>query len=186
MSTLIFDAVVNPESVVAPDSEPDPHNAGLLTLTATAAIATYGGAIHASDGLFEFGRGALSAVLAAGGAWILAVPSLVIVGALLGSSLSWRRTVYATLVSVNFGGLCFLASIPIIALMEATWAMPGWDPRLLINLLVVTGIGFSSVLVFMRTMAAMEAPRLLHFVWISLFGALFIEFAVLGGLTHFL
>ena len=125
MSTLILEAVVNPESAVSPDVEPNTRHAAMLAGSATASIAAYGGAIHASDGLLEIGRGALSAVLAAGGAWSLAVPSLVVVGALLGSTLSWRRTVYATLVAVNFGGFCFLASIPIIVLLETTWAACG-------------------------------------------------------------
>jgi len=181
---LIADAVTNPEGAVAERDPPLAH-ATTLAATATVAIATWGGAIHAADGLGALASGSLAAVAAAGGAWTLAVPSLVVLGALTGSSLPWRRTAYATLVTVNFGGLCFAASVPVIALMEHTWSTAGWDPRMLINGMVLLGIGFSSIIVFLRTMAALEPLRLLHLVWISLFGALFLELAVLFDLATF-
>lgn len=180
----LTDTVVHPEHAVA-DPDPPLRDAATLAGIATASIAAWGAAIHVSDGLLAAAHGGLAAVAAAAGAWTLAVPSLVVLGALDGSKLPWRQTAHATLVTVNFGGLCFFASIPVLWLMEHTWAAPGWDPRPLINLLVLLGIGGSSVLVFLRSMRAVERFRLLHLAWITLFGALFLELATLFDLATF-
>jgi len=62
-----------------------PSRAEQLALVALAAggIAAYGGMAHAAEGSLAMAAGALRALLAGGGAWVLSAPALVVLGALI-------------------------------------------------------------------------------------------------------
>jgi hypothetical protein len=127
--------------------------------------------------------GALRALSVAATAWALAVPALVVLGPLLGSPSPWRKVVLASLVAVNFGGLSFMASIPVVMLLEV--ASPFSWTRPLVNSMVVVGVGSCSTLIFERAMARLEGHRAFHRVWMGVFGVLFLEFAWFIDLFRF-
>jgi hypothetical protein len=95
----------------------------------------------------------------------------------------WRKAALASLVTVSFGGLAFLASIPIVTLLEVS--SPSAWTRPLINTLVVVGVGGCSTLVFQRAMARLEGRRVLHTLFMGVFGLLFVELAFLIDLFRF-
>lgn len=181
MLTLSLSAVREPAGSV--DGPTDAHHLAALAAGASTGIALYGGAIHAAQGVGVVLTGALSALVTAGTAWALSLPALIVLGALLGSTIPWRRAVLASLITVNFGGLAFLASIPVVVLMELN--SPAAWTRAMVNVLVVIGVGSCSTLIFSRTMAHLEGHRLFHAVWMAVFGLLFVEIAWLLGLFSF-
>ncbi|MEQ1569620.1 MAG: hypothetical protein ABMA64_28555 [Myxococcota bacterium] len=162
---------------------PDLLTHATLIAGASLGIGVYAAAIHAAEGVTAMITGCARGLGTAGLAYTLAVPALVVLGALSGSSVPWRRSTGASLVAVNFGGLAFLASIPVVALLELTspfdWTRP------LVNSLVVVGVGGSSTLVFERAMAALEGRKLTHRLFMTVFGALFVEIAFLIDLFRF-
>ena len=169
----MIDAVRDPESFI--DSLPHPSFKDLAILASTAAvgIGVYGGAIHAAEGATHMALGAGRGVLAAGLAWSLSLPSLVIWGR---APLPWRQGVLASLVGVHFGGLAFAASVPVVALFEvATGSLLG---RQLFNVLVVMGVGGCTSLVLLRTLSRIEhGVRWSHLAWLTTFSILFLELA---------
>ena len=174
----------------APDTaaaeRPHPELAELASLagTATATIAAYGAAIHMAEGAGAMLGGAGRAVVTAGAAWALAMPALLVLGALLGSTLPWRRAVHVSLITVAFGGTAFLASAPVIALFELTWGDP--FARGVINSLVVLGVGASSAVIFDRVMRRVGgSASWVNWGWMGLFGSLFLELAWLIDLFRF-
>ena len=182
MLSRLLASTERPEVAVV-DQTPTFLTMTLLAMGASAGIATYGGAIHAAAGPQALAGGALRALFCAGGAWALAIPALVVLGALTGSPVSWRRAVFGSLLAVNFGGMAFLASIPVVLLLDV--ASP-WDwTHAFVNVLCVLGVGGSATLIFLRTMAALEGPRVLHHVWMLVFGTLFLELAWLVDLFRF-
>jgi hypothetical protein len=180
----VLAAIRDPDGFAVACDDPDIPLMAQLATAATLGIATYGGIAHAAEGVTAIGFGAARAVLVAGGAWALAIPALVVLGALSGSPVSWRRALLGSLVTVAFGGGSFLASVPVVSLLEVV--TEGWFARHAIHLLVVFGVGGCSSLIFVRTMAALEGSRrVLHHVWIGLFGLLFLELAWLADLFRF-
>lgn len=181
MVRSVFTALERPQEFV----ERTPDDATLLALTggASLGIVVYGGTIHAAEGVGVVVASAVRALVTAGTAWCLAVPALIVVGSLLGSVVPWRRTVFASLITLNFGGLAFLASIPVVLLLELASPFP-WT-RHLVNTMVVFGVGGCSTLIFERTMARLEGRRLFHRVWMSVFGVLFLEIAWFIDLFRF-
>jgi hypothetical protein len=94
---------------------------------------------------------------AAGTAWAVALPALYILNSLEGSRLSFSTTVLAALVTVSWGGLAMVASIPI------NWffltAIPHSKFALAINLVVFAGVGVAMSDVFRRVMRRLEPER---------------------------
>lgn len=184
MDAIVREALREPDVFALECTTPDTWLLARLALNATLGIAVYGGVAHAAEGVTAIGAGAARSVLVAGGAWTLAMPALIVLGALSGSSVTWRRALLASLVTVSFGGASFLASVPLVALLEV--ATDGWWMRHLIHVLVLLGVGGSSSLIFCRTMAALEGrSSVLHVLWINLFGVLFLELAWLADLFRF-
>lgn len=181
MPNRLWGAVASPDTFI--DEPPTWSLALALAASASLAIATYGFAVHLADGSGAALWGALRALFCAGAAWMLAVPALVVLGALLRSPVAWRRAVQASLVTVHFGGMAFVASIPVIWLLDV--ASPVEWTHALVNALVVIGVGGCSTLIFERTMARLEGRRFLHRLWMVTFGVLFVELAWLVDLFRF-
>jgi hypothetical protein len=181
MWQIMRSAVQRPAHFV--DEEADGPTLLALAVGASAGITLYGGVIHAAEGVGMVIASAGRALLTAGTAWALSIPALVVISALLGSKVPWRRAVQASLITVNFGGLAFLASIPVVVLLELSspfsWTRP------LIHAAVVVGVGGCSTLIFERTMARLEGRKLFHVVWMGVFGLLFVEIAWLIDLFRF-
>jgi hypothetical protein len=164
-------AVRRPQDIV--DQDYDNGRLAALAAGASVGISLYGGAMHAAGGVAPMLDGAWRALVTAGAAWALAIPALVVVSALAGTAVPWRRAVFASLITVNFGGLAFLASIPVVTLLELSIREPA--PMLFVHALVVAGVGTCSAVIFDRTMARLEGPGLFHWVWMAVFGVLFLE-----------
>ncbi len=100
---------------------------------------------------------------AAGMAWAVALPALYILNSLGGSRLSVSTTVLAALVTVSWGGLAMVASIPI------NWffltAIPHPRFALVLNLVIFAGVGVSMTDVFRRVMRRLEPEREVFPAW---------------------
>ena len=95
--------------------------------------------------------------LAAGLGWAIPLPALYILNSLSGSRLPVSSTLLAALVTVSWGGLAMIASIPINWFFTA--AVPHGGFVLLINLVVFAGVGVAMVDVFNRVMRRLEPNR---------------------------
>jgi hypothetical protein len=71
------------------------------------------------------------------------------------------------------GQLVKQPSIPVVTLLELSIREPA--PMLFVHALVVAGVGTCSAVIFDRTMARLEGPGLFHWVWMAVFGVLFLE-----------
>ena len=148
-----------------------------LALLATAIVGTttYGmtmGLLHVSasagqveplfdfNGLMEpggvFYKGFVC-TLAAGLSWGISLPALYVLNSLSGSKLSAGTTLLAALVTVSWGGLAMITSIPINWFF--TSAIPNPTFVLFVNLVVFVGVGISMVDVFRRVMVKLEPQR---------------------------
>jgi hypothetical protein len=134
-----------------------------LLATAIVGTTTYGMTMGllggASDILFK----GFICTLAAGLAWAIPLPALYILNSLSGSRLPASSTLLAALVTVSWGGLAMLASIPINWFFTATVPHPTFV--LIVNLIVFTGVGVSMVDVFRRVMLRLEPKRNFAPVW---------------------
>ncbi len=134
-----------------------------LLATAIVGTTTYGmtmGRLGGADDIFYKG---LICTLAAGLAWAIPLPALYILNSLSGSRLPATSTLLAALVTVSWGGLAMLASIPVNWFFTATVPHPTFV--LLVNLVVFTGVGVSMVDVFRRVMERLEPEREFAPVW---------------------
>ncbi|MFT5457304.1 MAG: hypothetical protein ACI9K2_003797 [Myxococcota bacterium] len=169
-------ALAHPEhAVLAPSA---PLTLARLAAGAAGGLGAFGASLHAPEGALAMLGGAGTLVLAAGLAWTVAVPALVVTGALLGSTLDVPRTVHGSLVAVHWGGVAFLASVPVVLLAQLVTHPTvahavGWGALL--------GVGACTALIFARAMHALEGTRALHLAWMGLFGTLFLELAWLAG-----
>ncbi len=145
-----------------------------LLATAVAGTFTYGmtmGLLHQSsttaslqlfdfNGLIEQGgifyKG-LTCTMAAGLSWAISLPALYVLNSLSGSRLTAGTTLLAALVTVSWGGLAMLASIPVNWFF--TSAIPNTTFVLLVNLVVFAGVGISMTDVFRRVMLRLEPNR---------------------------
>lgn len=147
-----------------------------LLATAIAGTFTYGmtmGLLHESSttatsivptlnipGLIEpggiFYKG-LTCTMAAGLSWAISLPALYVLNSLSGSKLTAGTTLLAALVTVSWGGLAMLASIPVNWFF--TSAIPNQTFVLLVNLVVFAGVGISMTDVFRRVMLRLEPNR---------------------------
>jgi hypothetical protein len=112
--------------------------------------------------------------LAAGIAWAIPLPALYILNSLSGSRLPVGSTLLAALVTVSWGGLALIASIPINWFF--TTSIPHSGFVFLVNLIVFAGVGVSMADVFRRVMSKLEPERhVTPMWWLMLVGAIGIE-----------
>ncbi len=141
---------------------------GSLLATAILGTTTYGMTMgllsqgQASDVSNIFYK-AIACTAAAGMAWSIALPALYILNSLSGSRLKASTTLLVALVTVSWGGLAMIASIPINWFF--TVAIPNSGFVLLINLVVFTGVGVAMSDVFRRVMQRLEPQRTVPPTW---------------------
>ena len=153
----------------------------VLLLNATFGVAAYGMTMQMHHGALGMLRGAVLTPLAAGGAWVIALPALYICNSVLGSRLSLPATVLAASVTVCFGAWAMLASVPINWFFSL--ALPYAPIRLLTNLVVYTGVGLCMSDVFIRVLQALEPGRspMYGYIWLGLVAVIGTElFSIFG------
>jgi hypothetical protein len=155
-----------------------------LLATAVVGTTTYGmtmGLLGGADAIFYK---AIICTLAAGIAWAIPLPALYILNSLSGSRLPASSTLLAALVTVSWGGLAMVASIPVNWFFTATVPHPTFV--LVVNLIVFTGVGVSMVDVFRRVMQRLEPEREFAPVWwLMLVGVIGAELFYCFGLFQF-
>jgi hypothetical protein len=165
-----------------------------LTLTATAVAGTlvYGLTMGIHAGPRTMLEKSLLFTIAAGLAWGIPLPALYILNSLSGSQLRVSTTLLAALVTVSWGGLALIASVPIGWFFSV--AVPSLPPELLgpramawlvagVNLLVLVGVGVSMSDVFCRVVERLEPARGRLPGWILiLVGAIGFQMAYVFGL----
>lgn len=163
----VGEALRNPEAFAVRWNAGDAHYrwwvwASLLA-TAIAGTTTYGmtmGMLGESSDIFKKG---VACTLAAGLAWTVSLPTLYVLNSLSGSRLSASSTLLAALVTVSWGGLAMIASIPINWFF--TTAIPHERFVLFVNLVVFVGVGVSMTDVFRRVMLRLEPERAIAPMW---------------------
>lgn len=179
-ATLVYQALREPESFAQAHAErPNSLTLAALVGTASLGVGAYGAAMHAWDGAAAMGQNGALAVAAAGIAWTASLPTLLVLGSMNGSRLRPAGVALATLITVSFGGLAMLASIPVLWFFEL--CVPYTAMRVFVNLLVFSGVGLCMGDVFLRVMARLEGFRFLHLAWLGLLSVVGAEmFYVLG------
>jgi hypothetical protein len=155
-----------------------------LLATAIVGTTTYGMTMGLLGGAGDIFFKAFVCTLAAGLAWAIPLPALYILNSLSGSRLSASSTLLAALVTVSWGGLAMIASIPINWFFTATVPHPTFV--LIVNLIVFTGVGVSMVDVFRRVMLRLEPQRNFAPVWwLMIVGVIGAELFFFFGLFQF-
>ena len=182
--SLVIDALREPEAFAVRwgEAEAPVWLYGALAGTAAFGVGTYGAMLHAWRGGFTSLQYGFGAAIAAGLGWSAAIPSLVVLGGLLGSRLAPRTVVMASLVAVSFGGLAMLASVPVLWFFELVTGHAAG--RCFAMLASAAGVGLCMVDVFTRCMRALEGFRFFHWLWVGLFGAVSLEMFILFGLHN--
>lgn len=134
-----------------------------LLCTAIVGTTTYGMTMGLLGGFDQVLLKGLKCTLAAGLAWSIALPALYVLNSLSGSRLSASTTLLAALVTVSWGGLAMIASIPINWFFTTAIPHPGFV--LLVNLVVFSGVGIAMSDVFRRVMLKLEPERSVAPVW---------------------
>jgi len=136
-----------------------------LSLLATAIVGTttYGMTMGLLGGAGDIFYKSVVCTLAAGLAWAIPLPALYILNSLSGSRLAASSTLLGALVTVSWGGLAMIASIPINWFFTAT--IPHARVVLLVNLIVFAGVGVSMTDVFRRVMLRLEPQRQFAPLW---------------------
>ncbi|MFN0197590.1 MAG: hypothetical protein ACKVT0_12670 [Planctomycetaceae bacterium] len=157
---------------------------GSLIATAILGTTTYGmtmGILGSTSTVFYK---SFACTAGAGLAWAIPLPALYILNSMSGSRLSPSSTLLAALVTVSWGGLAMIASIPINWFL--TVAIPHAGFVLWLNLLVFAGVGISMTDVFRRVMQKLEPHRDTTPVWwLLLVGSIGIELFYFFGLFRF-
>ncbi len=187
-TALVLRALREPERVArsrldaAPEARirrEDVAEFAALAATASLGVGLYGAALHGFGGALSMLDHGVRAVVAAGIAWTATLPSLYILGSLTGSRLPAHAITRSSLITVSFGGLAMLASIPVLWFFEFISPTP-WM-RLAVVLVTFCGVGLSMSDVFLRVIGAQEKVRLLHLLWLALLSVVGAEmFYVLG------
>jgi len=155
-----------------------------LFATAILGTTTYGMTMGLLGGAGVVLSKAFACTFAAGMAWAIALPALYVLNSLAGSKLSISSTVLAALVTVSWGGLAMMASIPINWFF--TTAVPHPQFVLLVNLIVFAGVGLAMIDVFGRVMQRLEPERGTYPAWwLCLVGAIGSELFFHLGLFTF-
>lgn len=165
-----------------------------LALTATALSGTlvYGLTMGIHAGAWTMAGKSLLFSIAAGFAWLIPLPALYILNSLSGSRLRASSTLLAALVTVSWGGLALLASVPInwffsvavpslpqdfVDRQAAVWLVAS------VNWLVLVGVGVAMADVFCRVVERLEPARGRQPGWVLvLVGAIGIQVAYVFGL----
>jgi hypothetical protein len=155
-----------------------------LLATAMVGTTTYGMTMGLLGGPDDILYKAIICTLAAGLAWAIPLPALYILNSLSGSRLPATSTLLAALVTVSWGGLAMIASIPVNWFFTAT--VPHATFVLLVNLVVFAGVGVSMIDVFRRVMERLEPQRSSSPVWwLVLVGVIGAELFYCFGLFQF-
>jgi hypothetical protein len=155
-----------------------------LLATAILGTTTYGMTMGLLGGAGDIAYKGFICTLSAGLAWAIPLPALYILNSLSGSRLPASSTLLAALVTVSWGGLAMIASIPINWFFTAT--VPHAGVVLLVNLIVFTGVGVSMIDVFRRVMLRLEPDRPVAPVWwLALVGTIGAELFYFFGLFQF-
>jgi hypothetical protein len=155
-----------------------------LLATAILGTTTYGMTMGLLGGASDIFYKAFVCTLAAGLAWAIPLPALYILNSLSGSRLAASSTLLAALVTVSWGGLAMIASIPINWFFTATIPHPG--VALIVNLIVFTGVGVSMTDVFRRVMLRLEPQRqFAPLWWLGIVGMIGAELFYFFGLFQF-
>ncbi len=154
-----------------------------LMMTAVLGTTTYGmtmGLIGEDSVFYK----SVALTTAAGLGWCIPLPALYILNSLSGSRLPASSTLLAALVTVSWGGLAMIASIPINWFF--TVAIPHSGFVLFINLVVFTGVGIAMIDVFRRVMEKLEPQRgVTPTWWLVLVGMIGAELFYSFGLFSF-
>jgi hypothetical protein len=155
-----------------------------LLATAIVGTTTYGMTMGLLGGAGDIVFKGFICTLAAGLAWAIPLPALYILNSLSGSRLAASSTLLAALVTVSWGGLAMIASIPINWFFTATIPHPTFV--LIVNLIVFSGVGVSMVDVFRRVMLRLEPQRQFAPVWwLMIVGVIGAELFFFFGLFQF-
>jgi len=155
-----------------------------LLTTAIIGTTTYGMTMGLLGGASDIFLKGFICTMSAGLAWAIPLPALYILNSLSGSRLSPGSTLLAALVTVSWGGLAMLASIPINWFF--TVSIPHSGFVLAVNLVVFTGVGISMIDVFNRVMRHLEPTRnATPAWWLYLVGAIGTELFYFFGLFNF-
>lgn len=155
-----------------------------LLMTAILGTTTYGMTMGLMGGASDILLKGIICTLSAGLAWAIPLPALYILNSLSGSKLSPSSTLLATLVTVSWGGLAMIASIPINWFF--TVCIPHAGFIFVVNLVVFAGVGFSMFDVFNRVMHHLEPNRdTAPIWWLYLVGAIGMELFYCFGLFEF-
>ncbi|MCB9759842.1 MAG: hypothetical protein H6739_08415 [Alphaproteobacteria bacterium] len=182
--SLVMQALKEPEAFAVERAEGVTWpTLGALVATASVGVGAYGAAMHAWEGAGAMLSAAVVATVAAGIAWSASIPSLYILGGLSGSSLRLPAILLASLITVSFGGLAMLASIPVLWFFEL--CVPHEVMRWAVNLVVFAGVGASMADVFLRVMTRLEGFSLRHPAWLALLSVVGAEMFYVLGLFDF-
>ncbi len=155
-----------------------------LLITAIIVTTTYGMTMGLLGGASDIFYKGFICTLSAGLAWAIPLPALYILNSLSGSRLSPGSTLLAALVTVSWGGLAMIASIPINWFFTACIPHAGFV--FCVNIVVFAGVGFSMIDVFNRVMRHLEPDRQITPAWwLYLVGAIGIELFYFFGLFNF-
>ncbi len=187
--TTLLDALRDPEGLMrawrdhGTRAYPPSLFTFLLGITA-AATAAYGLTMGLPLGWRVGLARAVTFTAAAGAAWLVALPTLYIAGNVLGHRLEASTTVLAATLTVHYGSLAMLASIPIHLLFAAVFADA--SVTFLINLVIFTGVGLCASDVLLRSIDVID-PGARRFAarWLVLLGVLGAELFSLAGIFRF-
>ena len=139
-----------------------------LLAAAAAGIAGFGLTLDLRHGAAGMLFASLKLTLVAAFAWGASLPSLYILGALLGSRLDWRGTALAALLTVVFGSLALLSGAPVhwffsVAFEDAAIARA-------IALVIFAGVAVAMFDVFFRALLALDPGHRRAFpaLWLTL------------------
>lgn len=183
----IFIALRRPDQLVCrwrdraarPGEAPDPLVFAALLASAIGGIFVYGLTMGLHLGVIPMLVSGTKAPVAAGTAWVIALPALYVIHSARGGKIDASTTLLAALTTVSFGALAMLASVPINWFF--TLALPFTWSRVLVSLVVFSGVGFCMSDVFLRVMRALEPERSLSFpvIWLMLLGVIGTELMLL-------
>jgi hypothetical protein len=155
-----------------------------LTLTAILGTTTYGMTMGLLGTPEDVLAKSVKLTFAAGLAWAIPLPALYILNSLSGSRLKASSTLLAALVTVSWGGLAMMASIPVNWFLSA--AIPHAGFVLIVNLIVFAGVGTAMADVFQRVMSRLEPQRPRPPIWwLFLVAAMGAELFYFLGLFEF-
>lgn len=164
----------------------------MLAATAISGTVVYGLTTGIQGGASTMLARSALLTIAAGLAWGIPLPALYILNSLTGSRLRPSTTLLAALVTVSWGGLALLASVPInwffsVAIPSLPAELIGtlWAARLVavVNYLVFAGVGVAMADVFCRIVERLEPARGRQPGWILLLvGAIGFQMAYVFGL----